>query len=78
MGAHAQDLGTVFVDQDARDLRLTKRLTKRAIGSRSGALALLLLLVVALLAVGCASNAPQDTLHPAGRNANKELRDGIG
>ena len=54
-------------------MRLTKRLTKRAIGSRSGALVLLLLLVVAAFAVGCASNAPQDTLHPAGPNARKAL-----
>lgn len=49
------------------------RLTKQALGSRSGARVLLLLLVVAALAVGCASNAPQDTLRPAGRNANEEL-----
>lgn len=62
-----QDQGTFFADEDARDLRLTKK----ARCSRSGALALLL--VLAVLAVGCASNAPQDTLHPAGTNANKEL-----
>jgi cytochrome c oxidase subunit 2 len=47
------------------------RLTKRALGRRSGAL--VLLLIVAVLAVGCASNAPQDTLHPAGPNAKEEL-----
>ena len=62
-----QDQGTFFADEDARDLRLTKK----ALGSRSGAV--VLLLVVAVLAVGCASNAPQDTLRPAGTNANKEL-----
>ena len=47
------------------------RLTKRTPGGRSAAL--VLLLVVAVLVVGCASNAPQDTLDPAGPNADKEL-----
>jgi cytochrome c oxidase subunit 2 len=42
------------------------RLTKKALAG-------LLLVLVALLVVGCASNAPQDTLDPAGPNANKEL-----
>jgi len=41
------------------------RLTKKTLGG--------LLLVLALVAVGCASNAPQDTLDPSGPNANKEL-----
>ena len=49
------------------------RLTKKPLGGRSGALVLVLLLVVAAFAVGCASNAPQDTLHPAGPNARKAL-----
>jgi cytochrome c oxidase subunit 2 len=42
------------------------RLTKKALGG-------LLLVLVVLLVVGCASNAPQDTLDPAGPNADKEL-----
>ena len=42
------------------------RLTKKTLGG-------LLLVLVVFLVVGCASNAPQDTLDPAGPNANKEL-----
>jgi cytochrome c oxidase subunit 2 len=47
------------------------RLTKKAFSGRGAAL--VLLLVVAVLAAGCAGNAPQDTLDPAGPNADKEL-----
>ena len=42
------------------------RLTKKALGG-------LLLVLVMVVVAGCASHAPQDTLDPAGPNANKEL-----
>jgi cytochrome c oxidase subunit 2 len=42
------------------------RLTKKALGG-------LLLVLVVVVVAGCASNAPQDTLDPAGPNATKEL-----
>lgn len=42
------------------------RLTKKALGG-------LLLVLVMVVVAGCASNAPQDTLDPAGPNANREL-----
>jgi cytochrome c oxidase subunit 2 len=51
----------IFHHEDARDLRLTKK-------TLGGLLLVLLVFVVA----GCASNAPQDTLDPAGPNAETE------